>query len=284
VGRAGSAWPARTSEVNDGRRTNDDRQRIADQVTHALVILHEDPHCLALVKPPGQFTQGSWAPPNEITLETAVRRHLNPGDPSAAYLGIVHRLDRPTSGLLIWAKTPKAARRLSLQFERRRVVKEYWAIVESKHYHTCLDVQEETWTDWLTHADARGVVSTAAPNTPEAREAITRVHFEADTSLPSRFRWLRLWPQTGRTHQLRAQAASRGMPILGDSLYGSTILSALPQGIALHARALSLNHPVAGDSMTLVAPLPSTWSDGGIAVPTPETSDAKMTDQNRLEC
>ena len=99
-------------------------------MNQSLAILYEDPHCLAVVKPPGQFTQGSWAPPGEITLETAVRQYLNPDDPDSVYLGIVHRLDRPTSGVLIWAKTPKAARRLSSQFERRRVVKEYWAIVE----------------------------------------------------------------------------------------------------------------------------------------------------------
>ena len=66
-----------------------------------LAILYEDAHCLAVVKPPGQFTQGTWAPPGEITLETAVRHYLDPGDPGSVYLGIVHRLDRPTSGVLI---------------------------------------------------------------------------------------------------------------------------------------------------------------------------------------
>jgi 23S rRNA pseudouridine1911/1915/1917 synthase len=220
-----------------------------------------------------------------MTLETAVRQHLNPGDPNSVYLGIVHRLDRPTSGLLIWAKTPKAARRLSAQFEHRRVIKEYWAIVETKHNHTTgLDAGEETWTDWLTRADARGVVSTALAHATGAREAITKVRFEAASSLPSRFAWLRLWPQSGRTHQLRAQAAARGMPILADSLYGSTVLDVPPRGIALHARALSLNHPIIGAAMTLVAPLPSTWSDAGIAVPGPETGHSKTMDQNRVEC
>src|SRR5215469_13793760 len=96
----------------------------------SLVILYEDSDCLAVAKPAGQFTLGHWAPPGELTLESAVRRHLKPDDPDSVYLGIVHRLDRPTSGVLLWAKTPKAARRLSAQFERRRVVKEYWAIVE----------------------------------------------------------------------------------------------------------------------------------------------------------
>jgi 23S rRNA pseudouridine1911/1915/1917 synthase len=82
-------------------------------------ILFEDNHCLAVAKPAGQFTQGSWAPEGQCTLETDARRHLDPDDPAAVYLGIVHRLDRPTSGVLIWAKTPKAARRLSSQFRGR---------------------------------------------------------------------------------------------------------------------------------------------------------------------
>ena len=240
-----------------------------------IVILHEDPHCLAVVKPAGQFTQGSWAPPDEITLETAVRQHLNPGDPSSVYLGIVHRLDRPTSGILVWAKTPKAARRLSSQFERRRVVKEYWAIVESRPKNVGQNTGDATWTDWLTRADANGVVSTAFPRAAlGAREAITKVRFEAVLSLASPFAWLRLWPQTGRTHQLRVQAAARRMPILGDSTYGATIPAPLPRGIALHARALSLNHPITGVELTLVAPLPSTWADGGIVLPTPEIRGA----------
>ena len=235
-----------------------------------LVVLHEDAHCLAVVKPPGQFTQGSWAPPGEITLETAVREYLNPGDPSSVYLGIVHRLDRPTSGVLIWAKTTKAAQRLSMQFERRRVVKEYWAIVESRPNDAGQNRAEETWTDWLTHADAKGVVGIALPHSRGAREAITKVRFEAARSLARDFTWLRLWPETGRTHQLRAQAAARGMPILGDTAYGSTILARLPRGIALHSRILSLKHPITGADMTLVAPLPSTWSDGGIDLSGPE--------------
>jgi 23S rRNA pseudouridine1911/1915/1917 synthase len=163
-----------------------------------IVILHEDPHCLVVVKPPGQFTQGTWAPPGEITLETAVRQYLDPGDPRAVYLGIVHRLDRPTSGLLIWAKTSKAAQRLSTQFQRRRVVKEYWAIVESSRDERGQNAAEETWIDWLTHADANGVVSIAPAHTVAAREAITKVRFEAAGSLDPRFVWLRLWPQTRR--------------------------------------------------------------------------------------
>ena len=100
-------------------------------MNHALVVLFEDEHCLAVSKPAGQFTQGTWAPPGEQTLEQAVRHYLGPADPASVYLGIVHRLDRPVSGVLVWAKNPRAARRLSTQFERRQAAKEYWAIVEA---------------------------------------------------------------------------------------------------------------------------------------------------------
>src|SRR3954449_9625646 len=99
-------------------------------VNSPLAILHEDADCLAVLKPAGQFTQGSWAPPGEQTLEQAVREYLAPADPRSAYVGIVHRLDPAVSGVLLWAKNSRSARRLSRQFERRSVRKEYWGIVE----------------------------------------------------------------------------------------------------------------------------------------------------------
>ena len=136
-------------------------------MTPSLVILHEDSDCLAVAKPAGQFTQGTWAPPGETTLEAAIRRHLDPDDPESVYLGIVHRLDRPTSGVLLWAKTSKAARRLSSQFEQRRVVKEYWAIVApAGPGHGSVveavptpanEAAEETWCDWLTRPSETGL-------------------------------------------------------------------------------------------------------------------------------
>jgi 23S rRNA pseudouridine1911/1915/1917 synthase len=246
-------------------------------VNDSLEILHEDAHCLAVVKPPGQFTQGEWAPPDEITLETAVRRYLDPADPTAVYLGIVHRLDRPTSGLLIWAKTPKAARRLASQFERRKVYKEYWAVVESGPGPAdCqADCHDETWTDWLTRPDRSGIVSAALKHATGAREAVTVARFEMALTLPPSCRWLRLWPHTGRTHQLRVQAARRSMPILGDRSYGSIAGSLLSRGIALHARALAFYHPISGSPMRLVAPVPSTWQDAGIFLPEPPSAESR---------
>lgn len=230
-----------------------------------LHILHEDTDCLAVVKPAGQFTQGTWAPPGELTLEQVIRHHINPEHPDAVYLGIVHRLDRPTSGVLVWAKTTRAARRLSAQFERRRVVKEYWALVASPiaAAENEESLREETWCDWLTRTGQTGLARGVPPETLGSRPAVTRVRRQAPGGLPAGVAWLRLWPETGRTHQLRAQAAARGMPILGDTEYGSTAPFGPPHAIALHARSLQVRHPTLQTPLTLCAPISPRWRQLG---------------------
>ncbi len=237
-------------------------------MSDGLQVLFEDEYCLAVLKPAGQLVQGTWAPPGETTLEQDVRRHLNPASPEAAYLGIVYRLDRPVSGVLLWAKTAKAARRLAMQFEKRQAVKEYWAVVEAAA--TAVEAPGpsplppigETWIDWLTATDEKGIVRAVAEGTPRARESRTRVVFEPDARLPEGTLRLRFWPETGRTHQLRVQSAGRGMPILGDATYGSR--SAFSPGIALHARSLQVRHPTTSAPLILVAPLPASWRDHGV--------------------
>jgi 23S rRNA pseudouridine1911/1915/1917 synthase len=247
-------------------------------LSEPLSILCEDEHCLALAKPAGQFTQGAWAPEGECTLESAVRRYLAPADPHSVYIGFVHRLDRPTSGVILWAKTEKAARRLSIQFQKRLPLKEYWAIIESDESRlTPIDgptdiasprehASREFWHDWLTRADKTGGVSAVDRGTPGARESLTQVSIARAVSLPAGCSWLQLWPQTGRTHQLRIQAARRGTPILGDLAYGARRRLLHPDRIALHARSLSLKHPITGREMILQAPVPPWWIDEGIVV------------------
>lgn len=242
-------------------------------MTVGLHVLFEDEHCLAVLKPAGQLIQGTWAPPGETTLEQDVRRRLNPLDPDSAYLGIVHRLDRPVSGVILWTKTPKAARRLARQFETRRVVKEYWAIVEtdaeeggpSPGPSPTLPPPGDVWIDWLTRRTGEaGVIESVAPESPGAREAVTRVNVDFAVRLPAGARWLRLWPETGRTHQLRVQASVRGSPILGDAVYGSK--REFAPGIALHARALRVGHPITGEPLVLSAPPPRSWEERGIVL------------------
>lgn len=227
----------------------------------SLTILLEDAHCLAVVKPAGALTQGAGGE-GEVTLEARVRRYLNPDDPDSVYLGTVHRLDRPVSGVILWAKTPKAARRLAAQFAARQAHKEYWAIVAQTP--TPLEEAGE-WNDWLTDPDRAGVAHALEAQGPGTRQARTRFRKGAASRLPEHSDWLRLWPETGRTHQLRAQAAHRGRTILGDRTYGSD--RPFPQGIALHARGLQVLHPVLGTAIDLLAPVPATWAEQGIVLP-----------------
>ncbi len=230
-----------------------------------LEILHEDAHLLVVNKPAGVSTQ---APPIAgPTLETAVRAYLKPEDPGSAYIGLVHRLDRPVSGVVLFAKTSRDARRVSGQFAARRVQKEYWAVVEGTPVGP-----SAVWEDWLWHeGPGGGAVQVVAAGAPEAREARTRMQFVATAGgrvrLPEGCSWLRLDPETGRTHQLRVQSARRGLPILGDALYGAAGRAGSDPSapaIALHARRLTVQHPALNRPLTLVAPTPAAWADWGI--------------------
>jgi 23S rRNA pseudouridine1911/1915/1917 synthase len=225
-----------------------------------VTILYEDEHCLAVSKPAGMSTQAPVSP--VPTAEDWLRSHLNPEDPGAAYVGTVHRLDRPVSGVLLFAKTSKAARRFSAQFENRQVVKQYWAIVEGE-----VKAASGVWEDWLTAEvlEGRRLAQRVAPGTPRARPARTRFERGEARELPAALSWLRLWPETGRMHQLRAQAAGRGLPIVGDAVYGSR--SEFGAGaIALHARRLELRHPMSGEQLILEAAVPAEWEAWGIRI------------------
>jgi 23S rRNA pseudouridine1911/1915/1917 synthase len=224
-----------------------------------LEILFEDAHFLVVNKPAGLLTQGR--PGGETTLEVAVRSHLNPEVPTQTYLGTVHRLDRPVSGVVLWAKNPRAARRLAGQFESREAKKEYLAVVSN----TVAPILRGVWEDWLCEEDTGvGVVQVCLRGTPRSRRAVTRCALEEAVSLPEGTSLLRLFPETGRTHQLRVQTGARGFPILGDSAYGSKF--GFPIGIALHARTLTIRHPITEQWMTFMAPVPGAWQAAGIAL------------------
>jgi 23S rRNA pseudouridine1911/1915/1917 synthase len=213
---------------------------------------------LAVCKPAGLLTQGVKT--GEATLEDHIRRQLGP----TPYLGTVHRLDRPVSGVVVWARTPKAARRLSEQFARRSVVKEYWAVVECAAEPGPTD--SGVWDDWLARSpDASGVVRAASRGDLGARQALTRFRWGDGGRVPDGTVWFRLWPETGRTHQIRAQAAFRGLPVWGDVVYGS--LRSFPEGIALHARALTFEHPILHRPVTVTADPPEVWRRQGIELP-----------------
>jgi 23S rRNA pseudouridine1911/1915/1917 synthase len=224
-------------------------------MSESLAVLWEDPHGLAVAKPAGVLTQGKDA--GEVTLEAMVRSYLRPDDPASAYLGTVHRLDRPVSGVILWAKTPKAARRWAEQFASRESIKEYWAIVEVEG-ETCPMATAGKWEDWLASPDPSGRARVVDAGSVRAVRASTRFELGENPAVPAGCRWLRLWPETGRTHQLRVQSSARGSPIVGDSIYGSR--QGFEEGIALHARSLTVEHPITRRSIVIEAPLPDSWS------------------------
>lgn len=224
-----------------------------------LEILYEDEHCLALNKPVNLAVQSRS--PGDDSLELFVRRYLAPDDPPSAYVGIVHRLDKPVSGVILWAKTTKAARRLAAQFSGRDVEKIYHAAVSPPR----IGRDSGTWEDFLYEGDTGlGRVQVCMAGTPRARRAVTRFERMTGASSPESVSILTLRPETGRTHQLRVQTGSRGHPILGDSLYGSTV--GFPEGIALHAAKLVVRHPITDQVLEIAAPHPKAWLEAGIAI------------------
>jgi len=216
-----------------------------------LEVLYEDNHLLAVNKPAMLPTMGVEADrPSVLSAakEFLRRKYQKPGN---VYVGIVSRLDGPVTGLVLLAKTSKAAARLSEAFRSRSVRKIYWAVVEGEvtpasgaleHY---LRKDERHRKVHSTHAGAEGA--------QHARLAYRTVRAAGGMTL------LEIEPETGRKHQIRVQLASQGWPIVGDLKYGGRERFAL--GIALHARALELMHPVRQEPLRLEAPLPAAWTD-----------------------
>ena len=228
-----------------------------------LVVLYEDAHLLAIDKPPGMVVHPAPGA-RRGTVVNALHHHLGSlagvGDPDRP--GIVHRLDRDTSGVLLVARTPQALEGLAKQFRDRTLSKRYVAVVHGV-------VRPDT-----------GVVDQAIGRHPHHRQqmsvrtrrgrvAVTR--FEVVERFPGAS-LLRLAPETGRTHQLRVHLASIGHPIVADRLYGgrsrrevspptvAAALDACPRQ-ALHAESLAFTHPVSGDPVVVRAPLPPDLRD-----------------------
>jgi 23S rRNA pseudouridine1911/1915/1917 synthase len=219
-------------------------------------ILFENGPCLAVCKPSGLPTQ---APPGIDSLEVRIKSFLKERDapPHEVYLGIPHRLDRPASGAMVFALRRRAAHKLSKQFEHRTVKKIYWACVEGRP-----DPPAGTWQDYVRKVFGHPLAEVVPADHPEARLAV--LHYRTIASTPWGA-WLEIELETGRTHQIRIQAASHGHAVVGDFQYGAKI----PFGprhaderllaIALHARTLEFDHTTSKERIVVTAPPPEIW-------------------------
>lgn len=232
-----------------------------------LAVLCEDGPVLAVNKPAGLLTQG--VPSGIPTLEAQVKAFLKEKyhKPGNVYLGIPHRLDRPVSGVVLFARNSKAAARLAEQFRERQVKKIYWCVLERPP-----DPTEGVLTDFLIkHAD-QAQVQVVATETLDAKLASLRYRTLAASENGT---LVEVELETGRMHQIRVQFASRGCPVVGDVQYGASQLLGDAGGtpeprsaaIALHARSLTFLHPIRYEPVTITAPLPDLWHKLDVSLP-----------------
>ena len=219
-------------------------------------ILYEEGPCVVVWKPPGLATQ---APAQFDSLERRMRDWVRRkrGTTGNVYLGVPHRLDRPVSGAIVFALHVRAAHKLSKQFEARQVRKTYRAWVAGTP-----TAPEGDWIDHLRKVPDEPRSEIVPPHHPDAVEA--RMSYRVAGEAPGAT-LLEIQLGTGRMHQIRLQCAARGLPVLGDALYGSTyawqppVADARERPIALHAVELGFAHPMTREPVVIVAPPPDWW-------------------------
>lgn len=212
-----------------------------------MKILYEDNHLLAVVKPSGLATMGLAK--GEETLLTHSKDYIKQkyNKPGEVYLGVVSRLDVPVSGVVLFARTSKAAARLNEQFRTHSVEKIYVALVEGS-----VDPPEDEWIDRIREDERhRKVWLTRNGEGKEVKLQYRTLHKTNNNSL------IEIQLETGRKHQIRVQFSGHGFPIFGDRKYGAKTV--FPEGIALHALKLTVTHPTTHQRIVLTAPIPVIW-------------------------
>lgn len=212
-----------------------------------LQVLYEDNHIIIVNKRAGDIIQGDKTgdkPLSDIVKAYLKNKYNKPGN---VYLGVVHRLDRPTSGVVLFSKTSKALPRLNKLFAEKKANKTYWALVKQLPPN-----KTDTLIHWLKK-NPKNNKSTAFPNkTEHGKKGI--LHYSILKQL-DHYSLLEISLETGRHHQIRVQLASIGCPIKGDLKYGFNRSN--PDGsISLHARNLKFTHPVSNKEINITAPLP----------------------------
>ena len=216
-----------------------------------MQVLYEDNHLIIVSKASGEIVQGDKT--GDRTLADDVKAYIKEkyAKPGEVFLGVVHRLDRPVSGVVVFARTSKALARLNDMFRQGQVHKTYWAIVESEK----LKVESEEFSlleHWLTRNERQNKAYAYDHEVPGSKRAALRYRVAGRSD---RYTLLEVQLLTGRHHQIRCQLAAMGCPIRGDLKYGARRSN--PDGsISLLARRVELVHPVSKQPIAVEAPLP----------------------------
>ena len=212
-----------------------------------LQVIYEDNHIIVVNKRAGDIVQGDKT--GDKPLSNVVKEYIGEkyNKPGKVYLGTVHRLDRPTTGLVIFAKTSKALPRLNKLFVSKDISKTYWALVKNKP-----EKEANTLIHWLKKNPKNNKSRAHIKEVPESKKAI--LHYKTIKTLDNYF-LLEVNLETGRHHQIRVQLSSIGSPIKGDLKYGFD-RSNKDASISLHARNIKFIHPVSNIELDITAPLP----------------------------
>ncbi|MEB3800258.1 RNA pseudouridine synthase [Flavobacterium columnare] len=212
-----------------------------------LVVLYEDNHLIVVNKRVGDIVQGDKTgdkPLSDVIKEYLKEKYNKPGE---VFLGVVHRLDRPTTGIVLFAKTSKALSRLNDLFKNRETQKTYWAVVKKKPPQ-----KEATLVHYLKRNPKKNTSKAHLKEVPDSKKAI--LDYKIIKELNNYF-VLEINLHTGRHHQIRSQLSAIGCPIKGDLKYGFE-RSNIDGGIHLHARNLQLVHPVSKEIINITASVP----------------------------
>ena len=205
-----------------------------------MQVLYEDNHIIIVYKQSGEIVQG-----DKTIKEWIKQKYAKPGN---VFLGVVHRLDRPVSGIVVFAKTSKALSRLNNMFRNGKVRKTYWAMVQ-----TAPNMPEATLTNWLVRNEKQNKSYVYNNEMPNAKQAILKYKTIGQTE---HYTLLEVNLLTGRHHQIRCQLAAMGCPIKGDLKYGARRSN--PDGsISLLSHKVEFIHPVSKQKIVVVSPLPT---------------------------
>ncbi len=212
-----------------------------------LQVIHEDNHLIVVNKRVGDIVQGDKTgdkPLSDIVKEYIKEKYNKPGE---VFLGVVHRLDRPTTGIVVFARTSKALSRMNELFSNRETQKTYWAVVKNKPVKS-----QDKLVHYIKRNEKNNTSKAHLYEVPDSK--LASLEYKIIKELTN-YTALEIELHTGRHHQIRAQLAAIGSPIKGDLKYGFD-RSNPDGGIHLHARKLSFTHPVSKEAITIIAPTP----------------------------